>query len=143
MVKGEAYFWGLWGVAYLVNGGCSDDGFEYFRNWLVLQDRDVFEAAVRHPDSLADVVDPDEEDYECECRPAWDAWFEKTGTVSEQEGYNVLLVALKKRHLKRIKERIMGRRWDFDDDNQVRRRLTRLAALYLDRDGDGTGDEDN
>ena len=21
----------LWGAAYLINGGCSDDGFEYFR----------------------------------------------------------------------------------------------------------------
>jgi len=23
-----AYRWDIWGVAYLVNGGCSDDGFE-------------------------------------------------------------------------------------------------------------------
>jgi len=25
------------GAAYIINGGCSDDGFEYFRRWLVLQ----------------------------------------------------------------------------------------------------------
>jgi hypothetical protein len=26
----ESYGWDLWGAAYLVNGGCSDDGFDYF-----------------------------------------------------------------------------------------------------------------
>jgi len=31
----KAYTWDLWGAAYLINGGCSDDGFEYFRRWLV------------------------------------------------------------------------------------------------------------
>jgi hypothetical protein len=27
----EAYTWDLWGAAYVIHGGCSDDGFEYFR----------------------------------------------------------------------------------------------------------------
>src|SRR5438067_2330309 len=54
----EAYFWDLWGAAYLINGGCSDDGFEYFRRWLILQGSDVFKAAIKQPDSLADVVNP-------------------------------------------------------------------------------------
>jgi len=30
----EAYTWDLWGAAYVIHGGCSDDGFEYFRRWL-------------------------------------------------------------------------------------------------------------
>src|SRR5262249_32430575 len=49
----EAYTWDLWGVAYVVNGGCSDDGFEYFRRWLVSKGRDVYEPALADPDSLA------------------------------------------------------------------------------------------
>jgi hypothetical protein len=28
-----------WGAAYLANGGCSDDGFDYFRGWLIGQGR--------------------------------------------------------------------------------------------------------
>ncbi len=36
----EAYTWGLWGAAYVVHGDCSDDGFEYFRCWLVSRGRD-------------------------------------------------------------------------------------------------------
>ena len=27
----NAYTWDLWGAAYVVHGGCSDDGVEYFR----------------------------------------------------------------------------------------------------------------
>ncbi|NRQ35226.1 DUF4240 domain-containing protein [Nonomuraea sp. NN258] len=52
----RAYTWDLWGAAYLASGGyCSDDGFEYFRAWLILQGRRAFERAVTEPDSLADL----------------------------------------------------------------------------------------
>ena len=37
----------------MIHGGCSDDGFEYFRRWLVSRGRDVHEAALAEPDSLA------------------------------------------------------------------------------------------
>ena len=59
-----SYRWDLWGAAFVINGGCSDDGFDYFRGWLMLQGRNVWEAALRDPESLAGVsVD---EDAECE-----------------------------------------------------------------------------
>ena len=47
----------LWGAAYLINGGCSDDGFHDFRVWLVGRGRHPYEAALKHPDSLADILD--------------------------------------------------------------------------------------
>lgn len=62
----EAYRWDLWGAAYIINGGCSDDGFEYFRCWLIGQGREVFDRAVAEPDSLADILTGDEDDVECE-----------------------------------------------------------------------------
>lgn len=43
----------LWAAAYLLNGGCSDDAFDYFRGWLIAQGREAFESAVADPDSLA------------------------------------------------------------------------------------------
>lgn len=49
----EAYRWDLWGAAYVANGGCSDDGFEYFRRWLVSRGEAVYKAALADPDSLA------------------------------------------------------------------------------------------
>ncbi|HMP02612.1 MAG TPA: DUF4240 domain-containing protein [Gemmatales bacterium] len=55
-----SYRWDLWGVAYIVNGGCSDDGFVYFRGWLISQGRQAFEAALADPDStLAALYEPD------------------------------------------------------------------------------------
>ncbi|MEZ5774586.1 MAG: DUF4240 domain-containing protein [Hyphomicrobiaceae bacterium] len=53
----EAYTWDLWGAAYVANGGCSDDGFEYFRRWLISRGRAVYEAALADPDSLG-AMDP-------------------------------------------------------------------------------------
>lgn len=50
-----AYKYGLWTAASVMLDGCSDDGFNYFRNWLIAQGRDVYLAALKDPDSLADV----------------------------------------------------------------------------------------
>lgn len=51
----RAYTWDLWGAAYVIHGGCSDDGFEYFRRWLVSRGRKTYETALSDPDSLADL----------------------------------------------------------------------------------------
>ena len=60
-----AYSWPLWGAAYVINGGCSDDGFDYFRDWLISEGQTVFEAALANPESLADLDDaPDEFELE-------------------------------------------------------------------------------
>ncbi|MGW2049891.1 DUF4240 domain-containing protein [Streptomyces sp. NPDC001858] len=45
----------LWVAAYIANGGCSDDGFDYFRGWLFAQGRGVFERAVADPDALGEL----------------------------------------------------------------------------------------
>src|SRR5262245_50822814 len=51
----NAYTWDLWGAAYVIHSGCSDDGFEYFRRWLVSRGREAYEAAISNADSLADL----------------------------------------------------------------------------------------
>ena len=50
-----AYKYGLWNAASIMCNGCSDDGFIDFRGWLIAQGRDVYFAALKDPDSLADV----------------------------------------------------------------------------------------
>lgn len=45
--------WDLWALAYIVRGGCSDDAFEYFRAWVVLQGKDYFDLAVKDVASFA------------------------------------------------------------------------------------------
>ncbi len=52
----RSYSWDLWGAAYVVHGGASDDGFEYFRCWLISKGQHVFEKVMADPDSLADML---------------------------------------------------------------------------------------
>ena len=62
----QAYRWDLWGAEYLINGGCSDDGFDYFRDFLISEGKAVYDAALANPDSLAaleDIEDVDLESY--------------------------------------------------------------------------------
>jgi Protein of unknown function (DUF4240) len=78
----------LWGAAFLMNGGASDDGFDYFRGWLISQGRKIFENALENPDSLADVVeDGAEADFGFENEDmlniAMRAWVNKTGLDSD------------------------------------------------------------
>jgi len=124
----DSYRSPLWAAAYLINGGCSDDGFEYFRGWLIVQGREVFERIVADPDALAGLPFiraqmPGEADAECEA---------------------TLYIALKAHRAatgQNLPDRVFTIRypeldpeWDFnfDDLTELRRRLPRLAALCLD-----------
>jgi hypothetical protein len=51
----RAYRWDLWGAAYVIQGGCSDDSFQDSRASLIGQGRARFEAAMADPDSLAEI----------------------------------------------------------------------------------------
>lgn len=42
-----AYRWDIWALAYIAQDGCSDDAFEAFRAWLVLQGQNVYETALK------------------------------------------------------------------------------------------------
>lgn len=53
--RARANRWDLWGAAYVMNGGCSDDGFIDFRNGLIAQGRVTFEAALADPEALAEL----------------------------------------------------------------------------------------
>jgi len=49
----KAFRWDLRGAAFIINGGCSDDGFRYFRDWLISEGEEIYQAALADPDSLA------------------------------------------------------------------------------------------
>lgn len=55
----DTYSWDLWGAAYIINGGASDDAFEDFRNWLISNGRTFFAQAVAKPDDLAALIPED------------------------------------------------------------------------------------
>jgi hypothetical protein len=123
----ESYTWELWAAAYLINGGCGDDGFDYFRAWLITQGERIFTGVVRDPETLADYPDEFPEDVECEAfmYAAGQAYEEQTG----QEIYSRLPDTASLTEPR-------GTRWEEEDVESV---LPRLAARVKDRfSGAGT-----
>ena len=45
-------------AACIINGGTSDDRFDYFKNWLILQGQYVFRQVLKDPDALAEFKIP-------------------------------------------------------------------------------------
>ncbi|CAF5097826.1 unnamed protein product [Rotaria sp. Silwood1] len=39
--RGQANTWELWGAIYIIHGGCGDDSFNDFREWVIGQDLDA------------------------------------------------------------------------------------------------------
>jgi hypothetical protein len=118
-VMARAYGWPLWGAAHIVNAGCSDDGFDYFLGWLVGQGRDVFERALADPDSLADVVSPEDEGTfgnEELVGAAWTAYERATGDDLPDGDF--------------LARPGLGPGWDFDDPEEMRTRYPRLWAMF-------------
>jgi hypothetical protein len=111
----QSYTWPLWGAAYVANGGCSDDGFDYFRGWLLAQGRATFERTLADPDSLADLV-AEQEEADCQDMICIAALAHKNVTG-----------AYPKRALE-LPE--LGPSWDFDDAAEMRARYPRLSAKF-------------
>ncbi|GAB3813622.1 hypothetical protein GCM10027605_57500 [Micromonospora zhanjiangensis] len=115
----------LWGAAYLINGGCSEDGFDHFRGWLIAQGRQVFARAVAEPDSLADLPR-----------------IRQAAATGEEFGSEAVLEIAAQAHRTATATELpadpeprrtpdTGDFWDFDDEEEARRRLPRLAALFV------------
>ena len=103
----QAYTVDLWGAAYIINGGASDDGFYYFRCWLIGMGQEVYEAAIANPDSLANVVDP-QIDAEAEIySAAHQAWMAVTGK-GDTDPYPARIE----------RADLQGDNWNFDDDDE-------------------------
>lgn len=122
-----AYFTDMWAAAYHINGGASDDGFYYFRCWLIGMGRDVYGAAVANPDSLADVVSPswDPEGIDAQAETyaaAHQAWMRVSGEP-DTAPYPA----------RDETTELVGEDWNFEDLQLMRQRLPRLWALYENR----------
>jgi hypothetical protein len=107
----RAFRWDLWGAAYLIEGGCSEDGFVYFLYGLIARGRQVYEAALADPDSLAGAKVHENEEFG---GVACEVYQERTDK------------SLRRRRPSRSSP--TGRRWDFENAAENARRLPLLAA---------------
>jgi hypothetical protein len=109
----------------VIHGGCSEEGFDAFRGWLIAHGREAVAGAVRSPDSLADVP---------VVRGA-----AETGAVFEApEVLTIAAEAYRQATGEELpdEERPRSRPdvadlWDFDDEEEMQRRLPKLSALFL------------
>jgi hypothetical protein len=115
----------LWAAAYLINGGCSDEGFDAFRGWLIAHGRDAVARSVRSPDSLAEM-------------PAVRAAAENGAVFEAEEILSIAAEAYAQATGSDLpaEERPAtrpdaGDLWDFDNEEEMQRRLPELAALFL------------
>src|SRR5688572_18949602 len=115
MVK-RANRWDLWGAAYLMSGGCSDDCFRYFRDWLISEGRETYERALSDPDTLAEFPRRDYFDLESFGYVARKVFAAKTGGREIELDYSGEL------------GQPSGRKWS---DAELPSLFPRLAAKYL------------
>jgi hypothetical protein len=114
----RAYTWDLWGAAYVIEDGCSDDCFRDFRAYLISLGPKVYEAALRDPDSLASVVqDAEAGDWENADSVAGDAYSEVTGEDIPVDDSD-------------LSGPPRGVPWDDDAQGDLLRRYPALAARF-------------
>jgi hypothetical protein len=119
----------LWGAAYLINGGCSDDGFHDFRAWLIGRGRHVYESALKNPDTLADVLDGE---------PVSEFGLDVAAArvYEETTGKDDFYDRLDRAEADLPPPPPEGIDWDFEDETEMRRRFPRLFRLYAAPAGD-------
>lgn len=137
-LRSAVYRWDVWAAAYLIGGGCSDDSFMDFRAGLIAQGREWYERAAAAPDNLADhpEVISEAADFGDE------ALFNEDANYCAAEAYEritgdreAFYEAWKEYRAAHPDsdptEPDMGEDFDFDDESEMRRRLPRLALLFL------------
>lgn len=134
-VTRSAYRWPLWNAAYLIEGGCGDDGFMDFRDGLALLGRETFTRAVADPDTLAGLPVVIRMSrgargwigYESLNTPVAEAYQRLRG---ETASLDAAVEAALRDHIRPADP--AGESWDAEDAAANRRRLPRLAALFED-----------
>jgi hypothetical protein len=110
----KAYTFNLWGAAYLINGGCSDDCFHYFRSWLISQGKDIFEASLLNPEYLAElelIEQPEFEEFEYVVLEVYEELTSEEMPLIETTNFGECL----------------GKKWE---EEQLKTRFPKLAQKY-------------
>jgi hypothetical protein len=114
----QAYSWDLWGAAYVIEDGCSDDCFRDFRAYLISLGREPYEAALHDPDSLAPVVeDAETGDWENADSVAGDADDSAVGEDIPADDSD-------------LSGDPSGEPWDDEDQDALVQRYPRLAERF-------------
>jgi hypothetical protein len=112
----------LMAACYVMSTGAGDDGFYYFRCWLVGMGREVYTKAIENADSLVSVALPFSTGFMPEAEiyaAAHAAWMQATGEP-DTAPYPARNESAK----------LTGDDWDFDNPALMRQNLPKLSAFY-------------
>ncbi|WP_030237531.1 DUF4240 domain-containing protein [Streptomyces sp. NRRL S-455] len=140
-VHDALYRWDVWAAAYLIGGGCSDDSFMDFRAGVIALGRGWYERTALDPDNLAEhptviaaaSAHRNEALFYEEMNYAAGAAFERL--TGNPDAFYEAWAGYRSVAHQDADATDMGEDFDFDDANEMYRRLPRLARLYL-----GAGD---
>jgi hypothetical protein len=112
----DGYRWDIWAAAYIINGGCGNDGFDYFLGWLIAQGQGYFQTTLADPNHAGSKVVPG--DY-VECESIWYAaqiaYEKKTGKSDFYE------------RSANVPRELQGTPWD---ENKVDQLFPKLAKKF-------------
>jgi len=80
-----AYHYKLWGAAYVINGGCSDDCFQDFRTNLITHGKEKFYATLKDPESCRDWIKSESLLDERPYITVYEVYMERTGHEPPQQ----------------------------------------------------------
>ncbi|WP_278035648.1 DUF4240 domain-containing protein [Flavobacterium nitratireducens] len=62
----DSYTSNLWCANYIISNGVTDDGFDYFRCWLISRGKDAFYKVQENPEYLINIVENEPKAYDFE-----------------------------------------------------------------------------
>lgn len=136
-VSGRSHTWLMWGAAYRIFGWCSDDGFDYFRMWLLSLGRGAFARVVADPDLLAELsqvrrlAGRERRDWTSMEWPGWETLaYAADQAYRRVAGQGISGVVSDRLSAGPRWQRLTDEWWDFEDPNEVEARLPRLLTLF-------------
>jgi Protein of unknown function (DUF4240) len=118
----RAYRWDVWGAAWVLLDGASDDAFDYFRCWLIGQGREVYEGALHEPDDLADLLDGFDEEADGDA--------EGLGYAADEAYEQLTGLERPELDLPEPPQEPEGTALDFENDSALSTRFPKLWARF-------------
>jgi hypothetical protein len=115
--RGQANTWELWGAIYIIHGGCGDDSFGDFREWVIGQGKEFYYQTIKEPETLVEVDTDKIEEVE------WEGLGYVPSAVFEE------LTGQDMPYLFQEKSETTGTEWSEQDLKQL---FPRLASKYSD-----------
>ncbi|MGB0431596.1 MAG: DUF4240 domain-containing protein [Bacteroidia bacterium] len=117
--RGQANTWELWGSIYIIHGGCGDDSFNDFREWVIGQGKDFFYKTIKNPETLIEVDTEKIENVE------WEGLGYVADSVFENKTGQDMPYPFQENHV------TTGKEWA-DNNEDLKTMFPKLCAKYPD-----------